>query len=424
MNVSASHIPFVFRRARYRFESTFRYSLPYIAFASALFGLSLKTQAGQLTLSWIDHSDNEDGFKIERSSDSVNFQEIAIVGENETTYIDDSVVDDQSYSYRVKAYNGFGESDYSNVAVGMFESPNTPPSLSPPANQTVLEGSSLSNLPFTIGDAETSSADLSVNATSSNTGLLPASGISLSGSGSNRFLSLTPLPGLNGSTYITISVSDGKDTTSASFSLFVQTVSAPSISPIANQTIARGNAFTPIAFTIGDQETSPSDLSIAVSSSNESLIPLSNIIVSGNGAERTATISTAPDAIGTSTIEITVGDGSDETTLAFELVVTSPPLITSPLRDVEVLLGATALLAIDSEAYPTPTYQWFFNGLPIAGATGPNLTIAEAAPEDEGRYKVSIANELGSVTSGEAQLSVDTSAALPSAPTELDVEAR
>lgn len=88
--------------------------------------------AGQLTLSWNDNSDNEDGFKIERSLDASSYVEIGTTGADVSTYVDSSVVDDQDYTYRVKAYNVYGDSGYSNTATGLYESPNSPPTITYP----------------------------------------------------------------------------------------------------------------------------------------------------------------------------------------------------------------------------------------------------------------------------------------------------
>ena len=74
--------------------------------------------AGELTLSWNDNSNNEDGFRIERSSDGSSFAEIATVGANVATYKDKTIAEDQNYTYRVRAFNEFGNSGYSNSASG------------------------------------------------------------------------------------------------------------------------------------------------------------------------------------------------------------------------------------------------------------------------------------------------------------------
>jgi len=69
-----------------------------------------------ITLAWNDNSSNEDGFRIERSSDNIEFVEIAVVGENVTQYTDsESLVAGQLYAYRVRAFNEYGNSGYTNT---------------------------------------------------------------------------------------------------------------------------------------------------------------------------------------------------------------------------------------------------------------------------------------------------------------------
>jgi len=74
--------------------------------------------AGQLNLSWIDATIDELGFSVERSTDTINFSEIATTGAGITAYADPSVVDSTTYCYRVRAYNSVAYSDYSNTACG------------------------------------------------------------------------------------------------------------------------------------------------------------------------------------------------------------------------------------------------------------------------------------------------------------------
>jgi hypothetical protein len=67
-------------------------------------------------LNWVDNSDNETSFKIERGPDGINFSQIGTVGANITTYSDTTVVESTTYYYRVRASNAFGDSGYSNTA--------------------------------------------------------------------------------------------------------------------------------------------------------------------------------------------------------------------------------------------------------------------------------------------------------------------
>ena len=72
-----------------------------------------------IALSWTDNSGNENGFRVERSSDGASFTEIATVGVNQTTYGDSGLSSQATYYYRVRAanlYNTLSLSAYTNVA--------------------------------------------------------------------------------------------------------------------------------------------------------------------------------------------------------------------------------------------------------------------------------------------------------------------
>ncbi len=72
--------------------------------------------ASQINLSWIDNSNNETGFKVERSRPGQRFKRIATLGANVTTYSDSGLSRATTCSYRVRAYNSGGGSPYSNTA--------------------------------------------------------------------------------------------------------------------------------------------------------------------------------------------------------------------------------------------------------------------------------------------------------------------
>ncbi len=69
-----------------------------------------------IDLTWDDNSDNENGFVIERSIHTpFNFEEIATVGTDATTYQDVGLTSKTTYYYRVKAEGGENE-EFSNPA--------------------------------------------------------------------------------------------------------------------------------------------------------------------------------------------------------------------------------------------------------------------------------------------------------------------
>lgn len=74
--------------------------------------------ASQINLAWTDNSNNEQGFKIERCQGNActNFVQIAQIGPNVTSYSNTGLARNTRYRYRVRAFNGGGNSGYSNIA--------------------------------------------------------------------------------------------------------------------------------------------------------------------------------------------------------------------------------------------------------------------------------------------------------------------
>jgi subtilisin family serine protease len=71
--------------------------------------------SSQINLGWTDNSNNETGFKIERSTGGA-FNQIDTASPNATSYNDSGLSTATQYTYRVRAYNGGGDSSYSSSA--------------------------------------------------------------------------------------------------------------------------------------------------------------------------------------------------------------------------------------------------------------------------------------------------------------------
>lgn len=101
--------------------------------------------------------------------------------------------------------------------------------------------------------------------------------------------------------------------------------SRPTVSPIGNRVVELGEFLPPIAFTVGDVETAPADLVVTASSSNPAVIPNHNLVLGGSGANRTLSLTSALNQVGTTTITITVTDtAAQQTSATFALTVGSP----------------------------------------------------------------------------------------------------
>ncbi len=85
---------------------------------------------------------------------------------------------------------------------------NDIPTISDITDQTIVENSNTGVIMFTIGDAETSSADLIVSGSSSNTTLVPNGNIVFGGSGANRTITITPAVNQSGTATIIVTITD------------------------------------------------------------------------------------------------------------------------------------------------------------------------------------------------------------------------
>src|SRR5205823_14498749 len=94
-----------------------------------------------------------------------------------------------------------------------------------------------------------------------------------------------------------------------SFTLRVTPVNdPPTISFIAKQITRAGVPVGPISFTIGDVEAATETLSVSASSDNQGVIPDSNILLGGNGFNRTVTLFPTTTVAGNANITIAVSD--------------------------------------------------------------------------------------------------------------------
>jgi hypothetical protein len=83
----------------------------------------------------------------------------------------------------------------------------------------------------------------------------------------------------------------------------------------------------------------------------------------------------------------------------------APEIVLQP-SNVTIAQGLPAQFTVAASGFPSPTYQWRFNGVDIAGATTATNVISQASIQNAGAYDVIVSNPLGSVTSAVARLVV------------------
>ena len=217
------------------------------------------------------------------------------------------------------------------------------PTVSGLAEETVTVGETVPSESFTIGGT----GMLTVSASSSNTALLPDSGITVSSgcdtSGASCTLTLAPVTGQVGTTAVTVTVGDGYGQVgSESFSLTVVPPGAPTLSGLTNETVTVGKTVPPESFTI----TGLGALTVSANSSNTVLLPDSGIGgYSGCTAAGSCTLTLTPVSgqVGTAAVTVTVEDGyGEETSTSFALTVQSSAPVVSGLEDISMAVGGPA----------------------------------------------------------------------------------
>ena len=200
------------------------------------------------------------------------------------------------------------------------------PVMTLPSSVTIPEDEA-TNLVFSVTDADSPLYTVTITATSSDTTLVPNANLDPSGAGGTRFLAITPALHKYGTTTITlIATDDNLEKSTNTFTLNVTYTNYPPTftAAVANRTIREDAGSTNLTFSISDVETSVSNLTVTATSTNTTLVPNGNLVLSGTTANRTLNLTSVTNLSGTSLISIVVTDGgSAKATNNFLLTVLS-----------------------------------------------------------------------------------------------------
>ncbi len=207
---------------------------------------------------------------------------------------------------------------------------NQPPTLNGLSNLAINQGVGQQTVNLSgIGTGASNEVQtLTVTASSSNPGLIPTPTITYTSPNATGTLRFTPVASASGSATITVTVNDGgasNNIVTRTFTVTVGSNTPPTISAISDQVISTNTSTSAIAFTIGDSESSATNLMVWAASSNPALIPTNNIVFGGSGSNRTVTLTPLANQSGDAAVTITVSDGLATAGTNFTLSVLGTP---------------------------------------------------------------------------------------------------
>ena len=298
---------------------------------------------------------------------------IVIEFENTATY---GAVLNTNYVGIASTYGNAATVDYDivDVEATRITDANHPPTITNLPNVVLIDNGPATNLTFTIDDVDSDPNPLTVDA-HSDAGIV---GVSTSGSGGTRTLTITPSAGNTGATPVRVTVSDGIDTTVTWLYVTVNPGNRPPTISWIDHTNTLVDQPITIPFTVGDDlDTIPNlnDLVITASSDNAGLIPLDHISFSGTGANRFVTVSNVTGMVGAAVLQVMVSDTDKQVSQPFVLMVRP----------------STNIVLIDNFDYPdgsalvVETFEYWTNhsgALPHVLANNGTIFITGANAED------------------------------------------
>lgn len=171
------------------------------------------------------------------------------------------------------------------------------------------------SFPITIVDPETPSDNLVIKISSSVQSLVADTSITLTGTGQNKYIQLTPSLNQFGTLNLTIDASDGVNTTTEIYQVDVISVNdLPTITAISDKTVSEDTPTSSISFTVSDVETAGASLTVTAATGDGTLIPAANVVVTnGSGGSRSVVVTPAANQVGSTSVTLTVHDADNGT---------------------------------------------------------------------------------------------------------------
>ncbi len=223
------------------------------------------------------------------------------------------------------------------------------------------------------------------------------------GSATNATLNLAAVTASSAGNYsVTVSNSAGA-VTSATATLTVNTVTAPTITTQpASRSAAVGSSVT---FSVTASGTSPF-----------SYVWRKNGVAIAGATQSSYTLSSVQQSDAANYTVVVTNSAGSATSTAAALTVTTAPVISSQPTSQTITAGSSFTLSVAASGSPTPSYQWQKDGTALAGATTTTYAVASARSSDAGSYAVRVSNANGAVTSSTAVITVNVPPTVTIAP--------
>ena len=364
------------RRFISRLMDIFRWSLVILAVTVP----SLAQAEKAVTLAW-DPSPTPTvvGYTIQYGTNSGRYSEFLLYG-IATTAVIPELQEGVTYYFVVTAHTDGGlESDPSNELV--YTVPDgtiayLPPSLNLIQDLIIDEDSGQQTVILSGLSAGITSSNLTISATSSNPGLIPAIAINYPANGSAGFLTFAPASNGFGSATITVSVNNLQpvnNLVSRTFTVTAYSINdQPTLSPLSDLTL-EADVGPQLINLSGIRSGAPNEdqlLSVSASSSNPGVIPAPEISYASPGSSGILTLVKAVGTNGTTIITVTVSDGQHLISRSFAVTVNPLPAASQ----------ATYFLEAESGTMSSP------------------MIVAASTNASSGRYVYSQSSEQGDVT--------------------------
>lgn len=255
-------------------------------------------------------------------------QTAEVVAANGTLVTGDTFDVTQGGSYTVLAVDNAGNTATTTAEVNLY------PSLAAISAQS-LDEDTTKELTFAISDPE--GQTLTVQAVSADTTLLPNPVVTQDAGSAT--LTLAPLENKNGTTQVTISLSDGVNIQTQTFNV---TVTAVNDDPVLQDDSATTGEDTPVTVNVLANDTDVDGDTLTLVSNGVLVLggtPVGTAIVQDGKIKFTP----AANFYGTATITYTVTDGTVQKTATVTITVT-------PVNDAPVLQGATSITTAEDTA--------------------------------------------------------------------------